>query len=150
MSNAKTSIMHSSSTLTPICGTRLVGCARPRHDAAAARARPHRKCMHAGRGPSSEALHLGHLIPFMFTKWLQDAFKCPLVVQLTDDEKCLWKDLPTAEARRLARENCKDIIACGFDVRKTFVFSDFEYVGGAMYRVASELQGRVLPPSPPT
>eukprot|EP00892_Ulva_mutabilis_P002589 jgi/Ulvmu1/12330/UM089_0014.1 len=99
--------------------------------------------LYTGRGPSSEALHLGHLIPFMFTKWLQDAFKCPLVVQLTDDEKCLWKGLPTEEARRLARENCKDIIACGFDVRKTFIFSDFEYVGGAMYRVASELQGRV-------
>jgi len=27
------------------------------------------------QGPSSEALHLGHLIPFHFTKWLQDAFK---------------------------------------------------------------------------
>ena len=27
------------------------------------------------QGPSSEALHLGHLVPFHFTKWLQDAFK---------------------------------------------------------------------------
>ena len=43
------------------------------------------------QGPSSEALHLGHLVPFMFTKWLQDAFKVPLVIQLTDDEKFLWK-----------------------------------------------------------
>ena len=31
--------------------------------------------LYTGRGPSSEALHLGHLIPFMFTKWLQDVFK---------------------------------------------------------------------------
>ena len=46
------------------------------------------------QGPSSEALHLGHLIPFMFTKWLQDAFKVPLVIQLTDDEKFLWKYAP--------------------------------------------------------
>lgn len=30
------------------------------------------------QGPSSEALHLGHLIPFYFTKWLQDAFKVRL------------------------------------------------------------------------
>ena len=96
-----------------------------------------------GRGPSSESLHLGHLIPFMFTKWLQDAFKCPLVIQMTDDEKCLWKGLSTSEARRLARENCKDIIACGFDVRNTFIFSDFEYVGGEMYRVANEIQRKV-------
>lgn len=30
--------------------------------------------LYTGRGPSSDALHLGHLIPFMFTKYLQDAF----------------------------------------------------------------------------
>lgn len=47
--------------------------------------------LYTGRGPSSEALHLGHLIPFQFTKWLQDTFDCPLVIQLTDDEKFLFK-----------------------------------------------------------
>jgi len=47
--------------------------------------------LYTGRGPSSEALHLGHLIPFHFTKWLQDTFDCPLVIQLTDDEKFLFK-----------------------------------------------------------
>ncbi len=26
---------------------------------------------HTPQGPSSEALHLGHLVPFMFTKYLQ-------------------------------------------------------------------------------
>jgi hypothetical protein len=101
------------------------------------------RCGAAGRGPSSEALHLGHLIPFMMTKWLQDAFRCPLVIQLTDDEKCLWKGLDTDKARRLAFENCKDIIACGFDVSRTFVFSDFEYVGGAFYRMVNRIQQKV-------
>ena len=43
--------------------------------------------LYTGRGPSSEALHLGHLIPFQFTQWLQEAFNVPLVIQLTDDEK---------------------------------------------------------------
>ncbi|GAB4835445.1 hypothetical protein Ancab_000352 [Ancistrocladus abbreviatus] len=89
--------------------------------------------LYTGRGPSSEALHLGHLIPFMFTKYLQDAFKVPLVIQLTDDEKFLWKDLTLEECRRLARENAKDIIACGFDISRTFIFSDFDYVGGDFY-----------------
>ena len=28
--------------------------------------------LYTGRGPSSDALHLGHLIPFMFTKYLQE------------------------------------------------------------------------------
>ncbi|KAL6842134.1 hypothetical protein ACP4OV_028113 [Aristida adscensionis] len=89
--------------------------------------------LYTGRGPSSEALHLGHLVPFMFTKYLQDAFKVPLVIQLTDDEKFLWKNLTVEESKRLARENAKDIIACGFDVERTFIFSDFNYVGGAFY-----------------
>jgi tryptophanyl-tRNA synthetase len=97
----------------------------------------------AGRGPSSEALHLGHLIPIHFTKWLQDAFKCPLVIQLTDDEKTLVKGLEVEEARRLAFENAKDIVACGFDVRRTFIFSDFEYVGGQFYREAVRIQQKV-------
>ena len=43
------------------------------------------------QGPSSENLHMGHLIPFMFTAWLQKAFKVPLVIQITDDEKALWR-----------------------------------------------------------
>jgi hypothetical protein len=89
---------------------------------------------HRTQGPSSEALHLGHLVPIMFTAWLQRAFNVPLVIQLTDDEKTLWRGLDQDEARRLARENAKDIIACGFDVSKTFIFSDFEYVGGPFYR----------------
>ncbi|ELR12777.1 tryptophan-tRNA ligase [Acanthamoeba castellanii str. Neff] len=85
--------------------------------------------LYTGRGPSSEALHLGHMIPFMFTKYLQDAFDVPLVIQMTDDEKFLWKDLTLEEAHRLTYENVKDIIAVGFDPRKTFIFSDLEYVG---------------------
>ena len=95
------------------------------------------------QGPSSDALHLGHLIPFMFTKWLQDAFNVPLVIQLTDDEKYLWKGLDLEETRRLARENAKDIIACGFDVSKTFIFSDFDYVGGPFYRNIVAIQRSV-------
>jgi tryptophanyl-tRNA synthetase len=40
----------------------------------------------------------------------------------------------------LVLQNCKDIIACGFDVNKTFIFSDFEYVGGAFYRTIIDIQ----------
>lgn len=85
--------------------------------------------LYTGRGPSSSSMHVGHLIPFITTKWLQDVFDVPLVIQLTDDEKFLWKDLKLDEARRLAFENAKDIIACGFDIEKTFIFSDFDFIG---------------------
>lgn len=57
--------------------------------------------LYTGRGPASEALHFGHLIPFHFTKWLQETFDCPLVIQLTDDEKFLFKpDLKLEECHR--------------------------------------------------
>jgi hypothetical protein len=39
--------------------------------------------LYTGRGPSSDALHLGHLVPFTFTRYLQKVFKVPLVIQLT-------------------------------------------------------------------
>jgi len=51
------------------------------------------------------------------------------VIQMTDDEKFLWKDLTLEEANRLTYENAKDIIACGFDPEKTFIFSDLDYMG---------------------
>jgi len=101
--------------------------------------------LYTGRGPSSAALHLGHLIPFIFTKWLQDTFNVPLVIQLTDDEKFLWKGLTIEEAEKLAFENAKDIIACGFDPEKTFIFSDYSYVAQrpAFYRNISKIQRSV-------
>eukprot|EP01116_Phalansterium_solitarium_P006320 TRINITY_DN18624_c0_g1_i1.p1 TRINITY_DN18624_c0_g1~~TRINITY_DN18624_c0_g1_i1.p1 ORF type:complete len:413 (-),score=150.89 TRINITY_DN18624_c0_g1_i1:199-1437(-) len=85
--------------------------------------------LYTGRGPSSDAIHFGHLIPFMFTKYLQDVFNVPLVIQMTDDEKFLWKDFTLEQCARFTRENAKDIIAVGFDINKTFIFSDLDYVG---------------------
>ena len=92
--------------------------------------------LYTGRGPSSASMHIGHLIPFLFTKWLQDAFDVPLVVQMTDDEKFLFKGKYEAEEgdnlihyAGLTIENARDIIACGFDKKKTFLFSDLDYVG---------------------
>ena len=65
----------------------------------------------------------------LYFRWLQEAFNVPLVIQLTDDEKFLWKDLSVEETQRLARENAKDIIALGFNPEKTFIFSDINYIG---------------------
>ncbi|CCU97327.1 unnamed protein product [Malassezia sympodialis ATCC 42132] len=90
--------------------------------------------LYTGRGPSSASMHLGHLIPFLFTQWLQDVFDVPLVIQLTDDEKFLFKnDLKIEQVQKFAFENAKDIIACGFNPEKTFIFSNLNYLGGAFY-----------------
>jgi len=85
--------------------------------------------LYTGRGPSSGSLHFGHLIPLMFTKWLQDVFNCPLVIQMTEDEKFLYKNLKLEQCYEYGRKNIADIIAIGFDVSKTFIFSNLEYVG---------------------
>lgn len=75
-----------------------------------------------------ETLVLCKLVLFL-TRWLQETFNVPLIIQMTDDEKYLWKDLTIEKAYQYAIENIKDIIACGFDINKTFIFSDFSYVG---------------------
>jgi tryptophanyl-tRNA synthetase len=58
------------------------------------------------------------MIPFIFNKYLQEAFKVPFVIQITDDEKFFYKkeeggDLP--DYTKMAYENIKDIIALGLD-----------------------------------
>jgi tryptophanyl-tRNA synthetase len=85
---------------------------------------------------------MGHLVPFIFTKYLQDAFQVPLVVQMTDDEKYLWKNVTLEDTARFTRENAKDIIALGFDVERTFIFQDTDYVGH-MYRNIVRIQKSV-------
>ncbi|EME80392.1 uncharacterized protein MYCFIDRAFT_32009 [Pseudocercospora fijiensis CIRAD86] len=88
-----------------------------------------------GRGPSSDSLHLGHSIPFEFTKWLQDVFGAPLIMMLTDDMKLLHSaSLDVSTVKRYTVENAKDILAFAFDPVKTFMFSNLDFVGGPFYQ----------------
>jgi tryptophanyl-tRNA synthetase len=83
--------------------------------------------LYTGRGPSSESLHLGHMIQFLFTKWLQDVFKAIVVIQIADDEKYFIKPMSFNHVYHLGFENAKDIIACGFNPERTFIFSNRDY-----------------------
>lgn len=85
--------------------------------------------VYTGRG-SSGNMHIGHLVPFVLTKWLQDAFGCLVVIQMSDDEKFYFKgNLSLEEAHDWTMDNVKDIIAMGFDLSKTFIFSNTDYLG---------------------
>lgn len=87
--------------------------------------------LYTGRGPSSDSMHIGHTIPFEFTKWLQDTFDVPLVIMLTDDEKFLFKEgLTLEDVHQFALDNAKDILSLGFDLKKTFIYSDLRHVYG--------------------
>ncbi|TKA30663.1 hypothetical protein B0A50_02383 [Salinomyces thailandicus] len=109
--------------------------------------------LYTGRGPSSGSMHLGHTVPFLFTKELQDIFDVPLVIMLTDDEKYLYtrskndgvqkKGAAVEDFLQFAHDNIKDIIALGFDPKKTFIYTDYEYLGGHFYWNTSEFESLV-------
>lgn len=42
-----------------------------------------------------------------------------------------------------SRENARDIIACGFDLEKTFIFSNYDYMGGAFYKNVSRISRQI-------
>lgn len=83
------------------------------------------------------------MLPFIFNKYLQEAFKVPFVIQVTDDEKFFWKeggDLD--EFTKLAYENIKDILALDFDPERTFIFIDSQYMGH-MYKNVVRFQRNI-------
>ncbi|MFQ5647604.1 MAG: tryptophan--tRNA ligase [Candidatus Aenigmatarchaeota archaeon] len=99
--------------------------------------------LYTGRGPSGHT-HLGHLVPWVLTKWLQDKLGAELWFQMTDDEKFLFskKGLTVEDANKFAYENALDVIALGFDPKKTFIFSDLDYAK-TLYREAVKVARRL-------
>jgi tryptophanyl-tRNA synthetase len=96
--------------------------------------------LYTGRGPSSEALHMGHAIPFIMCKYLQDAFGVSIVIQITDDEKFLYRpELQLEDTIKMGKNNVKDIIAFGFNPDNTFIFNDMDYIK-YMYPNAVKIQ----------
>lgn len=83
--------------------------------------------LYTGRGPSGK-VHLGHMVPWIFTKWLQDKFDTELWFQMTDDEKFLVKDKSLEEVNKIAYDNILDVIAVGFKPKKTHIFVDTDYI----------------------
>lgn len=79
------------------------------------------------------------MIPFLVCKYLQEVFDCPLVIQLTDDEKFLFKNLKLEDVKKFTKENAKDIIAVGFKPEKTFIFSNTQYYG-RMFDIILKIQ----------
>jgi len=97
---------------------------------------------YTGRGPS-QAMHIGHLIPFLFTKWLQDKFDLDVYIEITDDEKFLRnQEVDLDQTREWSKENIADIIAVGFSPDKTFIFQDTEYVRN-MYPLAVKVAKKI-------
>jgi len=98
--------------------------------------------LYTGRAPSG-GTHLGHLIPWLFTKWLQDKFDVELWFQFPDEEKFFFKENLTLEdTAKYTRENMLDIIALGFDPKKTHFIVDTQHAG-IMYPEACRIAKRI-------
>lgn len=98
--------------------------------------------LYTGRGPSG-LIHLGHLMPWMFTKYLQDKFDVKLVFQITDDEKFLFNDKKDIQSiNKFTFENILDIIAIGFDKDKTKIIIDTKHIN-YLYPLSLEISKRI-------
>ncbi|MGV8130890.1 MAG: tryptophan--tRNA ligase [Candidatus Pacearchaeota archaeon] len=83
--------------------------------------------LYTGRSPSGP-IHLGHLMTWQFTKFLQDAFDCELYFQFPDEEKFLFKkDMTMEETTKYLHENMLDVIALGFNPKKTHFIIDTKH-----------------------
>jgi tryptophanyl-tRNA synthetase len=98
--------------------------------------------LYTGRGPSGP-VHIGHLIPWIFTKHLQDKFDAKLYFQITDDERFLQhENFTMSEPQKWAFENALDLIALGFDPKKTRIILDTKCMG-TLYNLAIHIAKRV-------
>lgn len=98
--------------------------------------------LYTGRGPSGP-VHIGHLVPWMFTKHLQDKFNTRLYFQMTDDEKFLVDDEnKLADMTRYGYENALDLIALGYKPENTFIIYDTKDID-LLYDIALEVAKRI-------
>jgi tryptophanyl-tRNA synthetase len=102
----------------------------------------HKFFLYTGRSPSGP-VHIGHLMPWIFTKWLQDEFGVELWFQFPNEEKVFFKiDLDFKNGDKYMYENMLDIIALGFDPKKTHFIID-TYHADIMYKEACNVSKRV-------
>ncbi len=78
-----------------------------------------------GRGPSGP-MHIGHIVPFYFVKWLQEKTGAYLIIPFSDDEKYFVKNKSMKEIRQYTIDNLINILAIGYDPRRTRIIIDTE------------------------
>jgi tryptophanyl-tRNA synthetase len=76
-----------------------------------------------GRGPSGP-MHIGHVFPFYFAKYIQKQTNALVYIPISDEEKYLLKDLSLEEVDGHTRENLRDILCVGFDPERTRIIID--------------------------
>lgn len=99
--------------------------------------------LYTGRASSKGGVHLGHLVPWIFTKWLQDKFNVELWFQFPDEEKFLFKkELTLEDTAKGTHQDMLDIIALGFNPKKTHFLIDTKHAN-LMYKQACRVAKRI-------
>jgi len=98
--------------------------------------------LYSGRGPSGP-LHTSHLVPFDLCQWFQRRLGVPMYIQITDDEK-FWarSGLTREETAYWGLENLYDLLALGFDPKRTRVFFDSRSIA-ALYPLAIRVARKI-------
>lgn len=98
--------------------------------------------LYTGRGPSG-FIHMGHLLPWIFTKYLQEKFNSKLIFQITDDEKFLHNsNLSRESIKDYVFENILDVIAIGFKPDLTKIIVDTHHIKH-LYPLAMEIAKKI-------
>ena len=98
--------------------------------------------LYTGRGPSGHT-HIGHLVPWVFAKWLQERFDVNMYFQLTDDEKFFSKqNLTLEETGKFAYENALDFIALGFKPENTKIIINTKNIH-SLYPIAAQVAKKI-------
>ena len=98
--------------------------------------------LYTGRAPSGP-IHLGHISVWLFMKWLQEKFDVEVWFQFPDEEKFLFKqEAKWEEIQKWTHENMLDVIALGFDPKKTHFLVDTKHAG-IMYPEAVKVAKKI-------
>lgn len=98
--------------------------------------------LYTGRGPSGHT-HIGHLVPWVFSKWLQNKFDVNMYFQLTDDEKFYAKqNLTLEDTSKFAYENALDFIALGFKPNNTKIIINTKNIQ-TLYPIAAQVAKKI-------
>jgi tryptophanyl-tRNA synthetase len=98
--------------------------------------------IYTGRGPSGHT-HIGHLVPWVFAKWLQEKFDTTMYFQLTDDEKFFAKEnLELEQTSKFAYENALDFIALGFKPENTKIIINTKNIK-TLYPIAARVAKKI-------
>jgi tryptophanyl-tRNA synthetase len=98
--------------------------------------------LYTGRAPSGP-IHLGHISVWLFVQWLQEKFDLEVWFQFPDEEKFLFKrDSSWEDIQKWTYENMLDVIALGFNPKKTHFIIDTKHAG-LMYPEAVKVAKKI-------